>query len=75
MGNIDKQHGPSQSELIKTLGGTIGRRCECSNAEFEHRALVLLQSELHSHLIDTQLVELLTDAVRLCREYTDAMNR
>lgn len=60
---------------MPTLPEVGGRRLHCSNAEFERRCLVHLAREERKLEPDNGLVALLGDAVRLAREYTDAMQQ
>lgn len=56
---------------LPTVGG---RRVRTSNAEFERKCLVMLGEEQKKPSPDSALVDLLCEAVRLAREYSDAMN-
>ena len=50
-----------------------GRMCEWSMREFERRARMCIQREQEKPLPDNDLIAVLCNAVRLCREHTDRM--
>lgn len=50
-----------------------GRRMDRSNADFERACCVLINEQVENPNGDSHIVAVLADAVRLCREYTDAM--
>jgi indole-3-glycerol phosphate synthase len=50
-----------------------GRSIDCSNAMFERRCRLALKAEQEKISPDNALIAVLCDAVRIAREYTDAM--
>lgn len=62
------------SEHRLVLPEIAGRSLGCSLNEFERRCKAWLATEQEKPLPDNALIALLCDAVRLGREYGDAMN-
>lgn len=76
---MNEQTSPSPQKTLapcpqRELPAVGGRRIDCSNATFERRALIALANEQAKLSPDNALVALYCDAVRLTREYSDAMN-
>lgn len=65
---------PGDLSIINdALPAVGGRRLDCSVATYERRALLALKTEQEKIAPDNALIAVLCDAVRLGREYCDAM--
>jgi hypothetical protein len=59
----------------KPLPEVAGRRLLTSHADFEHRCKVLLMEEQDKPLPNNALIDVLCNAIRLSREFVDAMSK
>lgn len=64
---------PTQNN--EDLPEVAGRVCEWSMAEFERRCRICIQREQEKPLPDNDLIAVLCNAVRLCREHSDRMTK
>lgn len=63
----------AQTRAVSRPNVVAGRRCDRSNAEIEQACSVLIEAEVEKgDFSDSALIGLLSDVVRLTREYSDA---
>lgn len=62
------------SEEEYLLQSVAGRRCERSIEDMEQAARIYITKEVHNHFGDNVIVGLLSDYIRMGREYSDRIN-
>jgi hypothetical protein len=72
---VHQEEDLEKDDNFMGLPRVAGRRCEISNQKLEHQLKYYIQYEQSKILPDNGLISVLCNAVRLCREYSDEMNK